>query len=139
VKKFLTTVIVLAIVVVGVGWYAKNMLVNKVSAKVVSLLNSPELKQRINEALNNPEVQYLIHKYASQDTGGLTFQSQQDAIEYAINHMSPSEDMKLLQAYNHRDSLTPEQEKELAQEVLSQFSPQQLAAIAKTFDTGTNP
>jgi hypothetical protein len=138
VKKFLTTVIVLAIVVVGVGWYAKNMLVNKVSAKVVSLLNSPELKQRINEALNNPEVQYLIHKYASQDTGGLTFKSQQDAIEYAINHMSPGEDMKLLQAYNERDSLTPEQEKELAQEVLSQFSPQQLAAIAKTFDTGTN-
>ncbi len=136
-KKFLTTVMILAIVVVGGGWYAKRLVTDKISEKVVSALNSPTLKQQVNEALKNPDVQVMIHKYASQDTGGLTFKSQQDAIEYVMNHTSPSEDVKLLQAYNNRDSLTSEQKKELAQEVLSQFSPQELAAIAKTFDTGT--
>jgi hypothetical protein len=35
VKKFLTTVIILAIVIVGGGWYAKRSLIDKISEKVV--------------------------------------------------------------------------------------------------------
>ncbi|MCL6444118.1 MAG: hypothetical protein K6T83_11790 [Alicyclobacillus sp.] len=135
-KKILVSLVVLAAIIVGGGWYAKREVINTVSHKVVTMLNSPTTQAQINKALSSPKVESLIRKYASQDTGGLSFNSQQEAVQFVLSHLSPGEELKLIQAYNHRDSLTIDQKKALANQVLAQFSPQQLAAIARTFEQG---
>jgi len=132
-KKFLVFVVILAIVVVGGGWYAKQKVSQIISSQVTREISSPEGQRAVQKILANPKVQSELKKYAG-SAAAKPFQSQQDAINYAVSKLSPGEVAQMASDYTHRDSLTAAQKTQIETEVLSKFSPQQLASMASTFE-----
>ncbi|GMA62009.1 hypothetical protein NZD89_19975 [Alicyclobacillus fastidiosus] len=131
-KKFLIGLLAF-VVIVGLGGYeAKNLLTKKVAEKIAA---DPGIHSTIQTALQqNPALKSQIQQYITRyGTGGLHFSSQQEALTYAMNHMSPSEAAKLYELYQNRDSLTPAQQQQVESEVAADFTPQQLAAMAQVF------
>src|SRR5579875_2937274 len=107
-KKFLVGLLTF-VVIVGLGGYeAKHLLTKKVAAKMAQ---DPGVQTTIETTLQNPALKSQIQQYISKyGTGGLHFSSQQEALTYAMNHMSPTEAVKLYKLYQNRDSLTSAQE-----------------------------
>lgn len=134
-KKFLVFLLVFAGVVVGGGFYVKHKATQVISNQVSKQINSPEGQQTIHQILSNPKVQQEIKKYAnSGGAGSVSFSSQQAAVNYAVSKLSPGEMAQLANDYAHRNSLTPAQKTQIESQILSKFTPQQLAAMAQTLN-----
>lgn len=130
-KKFLVILVILAIAVVGGGWYAKKKAAQVISSQVTREINSPTGQKTIKHILQSPKVQAELKKYG--DTSGSSqFSSQQAAVNYAVSKLSPGEMVQLAKDYSHRDSLSATQKTQIETQLLSKFTPQQLAAMAET-------
>jgi hypothetical protein len=124
--------VVIAVLVVGAGgWYAKKQATQQMSSKVVAELNSPSGQAELHKLLQKPQVQAGLAKLKQSTSGDLHFDNEQQAVQYAINKLSLKETLQLAQDYLHRNSLTEQQKAQIEKRVLSQFTPQELAAIAK--------
>lgn len=132
-KKFLVFLIILAIAVVGGGWYAKKKASQVISSQVTREMNSPEGQQAIHQLLQDPKVQTELKKYGN-SSGSPQFTSQQAAVNYAVSKLSPGDMVQFANDYTHRDSLSTAQKTQMETQVLSKFTPQQLAAMAETFN-----
>jgi hypothetical protein len=129
-RRIILLVAILVLAVGAGGWYAKKEIAHQASQKIVAELNTPTGRAELQRILRDPQVQAALAKLRSSNTGGLHFDSEQQAVEYAVNKLSPAETFQLVQDYLRRDSLTEQQKLEIEHRVLSQFTPQELAAIA---------
>jgi hypothetical protein len=130
VRRIIAFLAIIVLVACAGGWYAKRQITQQASNKIVAELNTPTGQAELQKILQDPQVQAELAKLKSSDTGGLHFDSEQQAVAYAVSKLSPTETIQLVQDYLHRDSLTEQQKLQIEHQVLSQFTPQELAAIA---------
>lgn len=131
-RRFIIAVVVIVVVVGAAGYYGKKELANVASSKIVQELNTSAGRAELHKVLQNPQVQAEIAKLKGMNTGGLYFDNEQQAVQYAVNKLPPKETIHLTKDYLNRNNLTQQQIHQDEQEVLSTFTPQQLAAIADT-------
>lgn len=132
-KRFLVFLVLFAGVVVGGGLYAKHTATQVIGSEVIREINSPAGQQAIHQVLANPQVQTELKKYSS-SPGATQFSNRQAVINYAVSKLSPGEMAQFANDYVHRDTLSEAQKTQIEAEVLSKFTPQQLAAMAKAFN-----
>lgn len=134
-KKFLAVIVVLAIVVGGGGYYAKHKATQVISNQLTRQIDSPSGQQAVKQILSNPKIQQEVKKYAnSNSAGSVHFSSKQAAVNYAVSKMSAKEMAQLANDYAHRNSLSASQKTQIEAQVVSQFTPQQLAAMAQALN-----
>ncbi|WP_067921577.1 hypothetical protein [Alicyclobacillus shizuokensis] len=130
-RSIIAFVMVILLIAGAGGWYAKREVAQQASNKVVAELNTPSGQAQLRKLLQNPQVQAELSKLRQSNSGDLHFDSEQQAVQYAINKLSLKETLQLAQDYLHRNSLTEQQKIQIEDQVLSKFTPQELAAIAK--------
>ncbi|WAH37893.1 hypothetical protein [Alicyclobacillus dauci] len=129
-KKRVGVFLAAAVVVAGGAWFVKHEATNVVATKVSQEISTPAGQASVHKILQSKQVQSQLSKGNS---SGQEFKTQEQAIQFAASKLSPSEMAQLANGYAHPDSLSAEQKAKLEQELLSKFTPQQLAAMAKTF------
>ncbi|WP_067936992.1 hypothetical protein [Alicyclobacillus kakegawensis] len=130
-RSIIAFVVVILLIAGAGGWYAKKEVTKQASNKVVAELNTPSGQAEFHKILQDPKVQGELAQLRQSNSGNLHFDSEQQAVQYAMNKLSIKETLQLAQDYLHRNSLTEQQKVQIENEVLSKFTPQELAAIAK--------
>jgi hypothetical protein len=139
-KRFIISLILLASVGYGV-WTGAEGVYKKGAEQVLDTIKITDIQKKINELSHHPEVSQPSQSMRSStddksgsttssgNQGTASFSNREEAIQFAMKRLGPTEFAKLSVAYANRDNLTQEEKNRLKQEVLSHFTPDELRAM----------
>ncbi|GIM48082.1 hypothetical protein DNHGIG_36310 [Collibacillus ludicampi] len=138
-KRLIISLFLLASVGYGV-WSGVEGVYKKVAEQVLDTVEVTKIQKKISEISNQTEGSKPLQalRSSTSDSSGSTtsgeqgtasFSNREEAIQFAMKRLGPTEFAKLSVAYANRDNLTPEEKNRLKQEVLSHFTPDELRAM----------